>query len=167
MQPDNKIAASTEQEKNVLIIRIIDLPIQEVWRAWTNAESFKKWWGPAAYTCPSCEIDLIVGGKNVNCMREPEGKEFWTTATYREIIPLEKIVYLENFSDPEGNPVLPSYYEIPGSWEDEILVTVTFQVQGGKTKMTLEQTGIPDEIHHDCVIGWNEAFNKMEVSLHR
>ena len=165
LQPDNKIQASVEQEKIVSIIRIIDLPISEVWKAWTEAESFKKWWGSAAYTCPHCEIDLRGGGKNLNCMPEPEGKEFWTTATYLAIDPMKRLVYIDNFSDSEGNPVLPSYYEIPGIWSEEIKVSVTFQKQGLKTKIILEQEGIPEEVHHDYVIGWNESFNKMEVSL--
>lgn len=150
----------------VFVERLVDLPVAEVWKAWTEPESFKKWWGPAAYTCPYCIIDLKVGGKTLSCMREPEGKDFWTTATYQEIVPMKKIVYIDSFSDRKGNPVPPSYYELPEEvWGEEVKVTVTMEEYEGKTKMSVEQTGIPEEMYNDCIIGWKQSFDKMEVSL--
>lgn len=43
--------------------RIYDAPIEKVWRAWTDPEELKKWWGPDNVIIPECEIDLRVGGK--------------------------------------------------------------------------------------------------------
>lgn len=149
----------------VFVEVLIDLPLATVWKAFTEAESLKKWVGPSAYTCPYCELDFKVGGKTLICMREPEGKDFWSTATYEEIVPLKKIVYIDSFSDKEGNPVPPSYYELPGVWSDEIKVTVNLQDWHGKTRIILIHEGIPEETHDDCVIGWRQSFDKMEVSL--
>ena len=48
----------------------------------------------------------------------------------------------------------------------EMLVTVTFEDQDGKTKMTLRHTDIPtgpeSEGTHQ---GWNESFDKLAESL--
>ena len=149
----------------VFVEVLIDLPLATVWKAWTDAETFKKWWGPAAYTCPFCETELKVGGETFSCMRSPEGKDFWSLATYLEIIPMKKLVYIDSFADEDGNPVSPSYYEMPGIWGEEIKVTVNMEDKHGKTRMTMVQEGIPEEMHDDCVIGWRQSFEKMEVTL--
>jgi uncharacterized protein YndB with AHSA1/START domain len=48
----------------------------------------------------------------------------------------------------------------------EMLVTVTFEDQDGKTKMTLRHTGLPagpeSEGTHQ---GWTESFDKLAESL--
>src|SRR5690242_8633745 len=95
--------------KDLTIVRYFDAPISAVWKAWTEPEAFKKWWGPKNFTCPVCEIDLRVGGKYVACMRGPEG-DFWITGTYLEIEPNRKLVYTDNFADEQGNIVEASHY---------------------------------------------------------
>ena len=37
-------------------------PIANVWRAWTEPELLRQWWGPEKTTIPECEVDLRVGG---------------------------------------------------------------------------------------------------------
>ena len=77
-------------------------------------------------------------------MRSPEGQDFWGTGVYREIIPLERIVYVDAFADEHGNTVPPSHYGMGDDWADELLVTVTFEdFEQGKTRLTLRHTGIP------------------------
>jgi uncharacterized protein YndB with AHSA1/START domain len=38
-------------------------------------------------------------------MRSPEGRDFWSTGVYREIVEPERIVYTHSFADEKGNPV--------------------------------------------------------------
>lgn len=165
MTTKNSDTAIAGKQKTVSIDRTFNLPLSKVWKAWTEPESFKKWWGPKDYTCPYCKIELKVGGKNLSSMKSSEGKEFWSTCTYKEIIPMKKIVYLDSFSDSKGNNVSPSYYEMPGDWGNELLVTLTFEEVNGKTKMTLRHEGIPEEMHDDCVTGWQQSFDKLESNF--
>ncbi|MCK0176975.1 MULTISPECIES: SRPBCC domain-containing protein [Mycobacteriaceae] len=37
-------------------------PLDTVWRAWTEPEMLRQWWGPEKTFVPECEIDLRVGG---------------------------------------------------------------------------------------------------------
>ena len=76
-----------EKQRTVSIKRTFDLPLATVWKAWSDAESFKKWWGPTDYTSPNCTIDFKVGGKYLASMKGPDGKETWSTGTYKEIVP--------------------------------------------------------------------------------
>jgi uncharacterized protein YndB with AHSA1/START domain len=52
-----------ENLKEVLIERTYNASPEAVWKAWTDAETLKKWWGPNNVTIPECEVDLRVGGK--------------------------------------------------------------------------------------------------------
>jgi uncharacterized protein YndB with AHSA1/START domain len=149
----------------LVITRVFDAPREAVWKSWTDPENFMVWWGPRGFTSPACEIDLRVGGKYLACMRSPEGQEYWSTGVYREIVPKEKIVYTDSFSDPEGNPVPASHYGMPGDWPSEMIVTVTFEEAGGRTKVTLRHDGIPPDTMSDCEAGWSGSFDKLAEAI--
>src|SRR5438477_8911205 len=52
------------ENKNELIIeRVFNAPRELVWKAWTDPEMLKQWWGPNNVTIPECEVDLRVGGR--------------------------------------------------------------------------------------------------------
>ena len=156
---------SATSQKTVSIERTFDLPAKKLWQAWTEPESCKKWWGPKDYTCPHCNIDFKVGGKYLDCMRSSEGAEFWSTGVYKEIIPGKKIVFTDSFSDKNGNAIPASDLNMQGNWPMELLVTVTFEEIGGKTKMNLQQVGVPQEMYDECTKGWNECFDKLEENM--
>lgn len=162
------MATNTEtatSQKSISITRAFNLPASKVWQAWTDPESCKKWWGPKNFTCPHCTIDLKVGGKYLTCMRTKDGTEFWSTRVYKEIIPNKKLVCTDSFSDDKGNVIPASDLNMPGEWPLELLVTVRFEATGGKTKMNLEQVGIPPEMYDECILGWEQSLDKLEENI--
>lgn len=153
-------------EQEVVITRIFDVPRELVFKAWTEPERVKRWWGPKSFTSPVSKIDLRVGGSYLNCMRSPEGEDYWSTGVYREIVEPERIVYTDSFSDAEGNLVPSSHYGMSGDWPLELLVTVTFEEHEGKTRLTLRHVGIPAGENRDLAkAGWNESFDKLAEYL--
>jgi len=166
MAEKSSSAVTESAERELVITRIFDAPRDLVWKAWTNPEHLKRWWGPKNFTAPVCKMDFRVGGKYLFCMRSPEGRDFWSTGVYKEIIPLERIVCTDSFADAEGNPVPAANYGMPGDWPAELLVTVTFEDDGGKTKMILRHAGMPaGQMSEMAVAGWNESFDKLADSL--
>ncbi len=158
--------AKNTQERELIITRIFDAPRELVWRAWTDAEHMKRWWGPKVFTAPFIKIDLRVGGEYLFCMRSPEGKDYWSKGVYREIVPLERIVSTDSFADERGNVVPATYYGLSPDFPLELLVTVTFEEIKGKTKMTLKHVGIPSgEDRDNTQVGWNESFDKLAEVL--
>ena len=150
----------------LVISRTFKAPVELVWKAWTEPELMKRWWGPKDFTAPFITIDLRVGGMYLYCMRSPEGEDVWGTGTYREIVPFEKIVVTDNFADEKGTIVPASYYGMTGEWPEELLVTVKFEAKDGTTKFTLRHTGIPaGEMREMTKAGWNESFDKLEKVL--
>lgn len=152
--------------KELVITRMFDAPRELVWKTWTDPNHVMRWWGPKNFTSPFCTIDLRVGGKYLFCMRSPEGQEFWSAGVYKEIVPPERLVWTDNFADKEGNVVPASAVGMPGDWPDELLVTLTFEDLGGKTKMTLVHEGLPaGEMTDMTSAGWNESLDKLAETL--
>ncbi len=152
--------------KDLNIERVFDAPRELVWKAWTEPERLKRWWGPKTFTTPVSEIDFRVGGKYLNCMRSPDGKNYWSTGVYREIVPLERIVFTDCFADEQGNVVPATHYGMSDDIPLEMLVTVTFEDHGSKTKMTLVHAGLFAGPHREGANqGWNEMLDKLAESL--
>lgn len=157
--------ASLNKNINELTItRVFDAPRELVWKAWTEPERVKRWWGPKGFTSPVIKIDLRVGGEYLSCMRSPEGQDFWSKGTFREIVAPERLVMTDSFADKEGNTVPASYYGMSGDWPLEMLVTVMFEEQEGKTKLTLKHSGIEgisDTDRDNMKQGWSQSFDKL------
>jgi uncharacterized protein YndB with AHSA1/START domain len=158
--------SETSATREIVLERVFDAPRELVWRAFTQPEHLMRWWGPKDFTSPVARIDLRVGGKYLNCMRSPDGQDYWSTGVYREIVPPQRLVYTDSFADADGNPVPASHYGMGDDWPDEQLVTLTLEDIGGKTKLTMHHTGFPAGDHSDMAAqGWNESFDKLAASL--
>jgi len=63
-----------------------------VFRAWTDADHPRHWWGPSWMTLTVCEIDLRVGGSYRFVHRAPDGQEHGVHGVHREIDPPRRLV---------------------------------------------------------------------------
>jgi uncharacterized protein YndB with AHSA1/START domain len=165
-----------KDKKGITIERVFDAPREMVWRAWTKPEMVKRWWGPKDFTAPTIKIDLRVGGKYIFCMHGPEGSEFdkdlYSAEVYKEIVPMEKLVVSDYFSDAEGNKIDPTVHGMNTDWPKELDVVVTFEeAKGGKTKLTIEYPRPNSEEQFQAMLksgmeeGWNSSLDKLAQSL--
>ena len=153
-------------EQELVITRVFDAPRELVFKAWTEPERLKRWWGPKGFTTPYCEIDLRPGGVFFYCMRSSDGLDVWNKGVFREIVVPERIVLTDSFADAEGNVVPPTHYGMSPDWPLETLLTVTFEEQAGKTKVTLRHAGIPSGAERDgAQQGWLETVDRLAKYL--
>lgn len=160
-------AAAQSSADELVIIREFDAPREAVWAAWTEPELMKRWWGPKAWTTPVARMDVREGGKYLYNMGPSDGKGVWGTGTYREVVRPERLVMTDSFADENGNVVPGDEYGMP-NFPRELLVTLTFEEQDGKTKMTLRHAGVADVSDEDRTLmqqGWNESFDKLAEML--
>jgi uncharacterized protein YndB with AHSA1/START domain len=159
--------ATGNEPERMVVTRIFDAPCELVWKAWTNPQYAKQWWGPKSFTTPSYEMDFRVGGKFLFCMRSPDGQDFWTGGEYHEIVPHEKIVLSLYPTDPQGNKVDPAQYGIEHEAIEGARDMVLFEDLGdGRTKVTLIGNETMETAKESGQVeGWNEILDKFGAVL--
>src|ERR687889_2653918 len=121
--------------------RVFAAPRELVFKAWTEPERLKRWWGPRGFTTPFCAVDLREGGIFLYCMRSPEGRDFWGKGVFREIVVPERLVLVMSFADAEGNVVPATYYGLGPDGPLQTLMTVTFEELAGATRVAVRGEG--------------------------
>jgi uncharacterized protein YndB with AHSA1/START domain len=139
-----------------VISRVFDAPRDRVWKAWTEAELLKQWWGPKGFKVHTSKVDLRPGGVFLYGMKAPDGSDTWGRFTYREIKAPERLVFIVSFSDPKGGVT-----RHPGTenWPLHIMSTVTFEAQGQKTKVTVQWTP------HEATEAERKTFEEGKPSM--
>jgi uncharacterized protein YndB with AHSA1/START domain len=158
----------TDQQEGLVIVRVFDAPRELVWRAWTEPEHFARWYGPQGMTQHVCEIDFRVDGRYLYGLRSPSGFEYFTTGTYREIVPPERFVATESLADASGALVAPGHYGMPEDAPSEMTVIVSLEaLSGDRTRLTLRHIAEwpRADMAAGAAAGWNGAFDKLEQAL--
>jgi uncharacterized protein YndB with AHSA1/START domain len=113
------------EEQELVLTRVFDAPRGLVFKVWIDPKHVAQWWGPSGFTNPLCELDLRRGGAILIHMRGPNGVVYPMTGVYQEVVEPERLVFTSAALDDEGNPMF------------EVLTTVTFAEESGKTKQIL------------------------------
>jgi uncharacterized protein YndB with AHSA1/START domain len=93
MPKPNPTTVESASEREIVIARTFDAPRELVWELWTKPEHIARWWGPQGFTTSIEEFDLRTGGRFKHVMRGPDGTAYPNLSVFREIVPLERIVY--------------------------------------------------------------------------
>lgn len=137
--------AENVEKRHVVITRLLDAPIERVWKAWTDAEFVMRWWGPTGFTACQCKIDFREGGKFLFCMKAPkefqDGREFYLAGVYKKIVPMKLIEFSQALSDKDGNGVDPATMGMPPDFPKEIPSALAFKRVGNKTELTATEYG--------------------------
>jgi uncharacterized protein YndB with AHSA1/START domain len=80
---------------DLVVERVVDVPRELVWEAWTKPEHIIHWFAPKPWTTTDCEIDLRPGGILRFTMRSPEGKDFPNVGCILEVVPQERLVWTD------------------------------------------------------------------------
>jgi uncharacterized protein YndB with AHSA1/START domain len=131
------------------VTRTYDAPRELVFDAWTKGEHLKNWFAPTGFTVPEVESDPREGGIYRLAMRSPDGQDFWSQGTYREVLPPERLVLTQGVLGPDDKPLF------------ETVTTVTLTDEGGKTTVTVHER--VEKIFDQAAAG---PLSGMEVGLH-
>jgi len=143
---------------NLVLTRVFDAPRALVFKAWTDPNHLSQWWGPHGFTNPRCEWDARPGGLIRVDMRGPNGTVYPMTGAYREIVEPERLVFTAGALDEDGNLLF------------EILNTVTFAEQEGRTILTLQTdvlstTGDAAQYLNGHSKGWAQSLERFAAML--
>jgi len=150
----------------VVIERLLDAPVETVWKMWTEAEHFAAWYGPTGATIPVATMDVRVGGTRLVCMemQSPSGTvQMWFTGEYRDIVENKRLVYTESLSDEHGNVLEPADMGMPADHPATTEITVELEGRGDRTRMVMTHAGIPAD--SPGALGWTMALEKLATYL--
>ena len=127
---------------------------ERVWRAWTDPQALKHWWGPGGPSTVSvAQLDVRVGGRFRIVFGGAEGNEHEVQGVYKEVVPNSKLAF--TWTWPRTTP------------ERESLVTIVFKASAdGGTELDFTHSQLFDEAVRDGHRrGWTESLVKLEQFL--
>ena len=143
---------------DLLLERVIDVPRELVWKAWTTPEHLKKWFTPRPWSTTDCEIDLRPGGIFRTVMRSPEGQEFDNTGCYLEVIENERLIWT-NTLEAGFRPAGPPSERTPECAELRFTAVISLESHGSGTKYTaLAMHGEPGSKKRHEEMGFHEGW---------
>ena len=151
---------------DVVVSRTFPVSPEQAWRAWSEADLVRQWWGPTGFSCPVADVDLRVGGRTLVAMRAPAefgGGDTYGTWSYTEVVPHTRIAYVYNFADAQGNRLLPADLGLPPGIPDDVNHVVTFEDAGdNRTTMTVVEHGYTLKDARDLSqVGLEQCIDKM------
>lgn len=139
--------------QDLVFTRVFDAPRERVWRAWTEAEIFARWFGPHGTTLPHCTLDARPGGEIRFLHRHANGDEVWVKGVYAQVAAPERLAFDVGFSDADGNEL-----ERPGfARASRISVTLSEHPRG--TEVTLRHAGLVVDQGESA--GWRETLDRL------
>ncbi len=102
--------------RGLVITRLLNAPVELVWKVFTEPDHIKNWWGPNGFTNTINKMEVKPNGVWELVMHGPDGTDYKNKSVYQEIIKNEKIVFI---------------HESP-----KFTITITFNKQGKKTFLT-------------------------------
>lgn len=151
--------------QNLVIERIIRASSEKIWKAWTEPEHFKQWWGIES-VLTYCTMDVRSGGTYLLCMETPDHAHHWYTGTYQKVEPYTLLEYTDSFADSTGRIVPASHYGYSANFPLVMSVTLELEAIGDKTKLRLTQSGFPSqEIYRLTRNGWDISLGNLTEYL--
>jgi len=126
---------------------------EKVWRAWTEPQAIRQWWGPGGRDAVSvAELDVRVGGRFRIVFGGKEGRDHEVQGVYVVVQPNRKLVF--TWTWPRTTP------------ERESVVTIVFKAAGKGTELEFLHEQLFDESVRDGhQRGWTESLNKLDEYL--
>jgi uncharacterized protein YndB with AHSA1/START domain len=139
--------ATGAADREIVTTRVFDAPRELVFKTWTDPKHVAQWWGPNGFTNTIHEMDVRPGGHWRFIMHGPDGVDYRNEIVFIEIVTPERLVY-SHVSGPKFR------------------MTVTFEEQGGKTKLTMRML-FETAAEHDQAVKVFGAIEGAKQTLKR
>jgi uncharacterized protein YndB with AHSA1/START domain len=159
--------------KAFTLTRTFDAPLDLVWKAHTEVEHLRHWWGPKGLAFETAKLDLRPGGTFHYSMKAPDGSVMWGRFLYREIAPQKRLVWTNSFSDPDGGVTRAPF---PGAeaFPLEVCNTLTLSADRGRTTIFLygypvgaseAEEAFFQNMFQSMTQGFSGTFDQLEAYL--
>jgi len=138
----------------LVITRLINAPIELVFKAWTDEKMLAKWWGPHGITNPVCQWNAEPGGKIYIDMKDVDGTVYPMDGEIHEVDPPRKVRFTAAALDENNCRFF------------EVMNTVTLVEENDKTRLTLHlkvsniKPGA-DQYLKGINTGWGQSIERL------
>ena len=146
--------ANTQERPWLKLERTYPVAPEKVWRAWTDPEAIKRWWGPGGTDnrVAVADLDVRVGGRFRIVFGGKEGNDHEVTGVYVVVQQNRKLSF--TWTWPRTTP------------ERESVVTIVFKAAGKGTELEFKHEQLHDESVRDGhKRGWTESLSKLDEYL--
>ena len=133
----------------VRLHRVLPTQPEKIYRAFIDPDALARWLPPNGFTGKVHQMDAKVGGRfKMSFTNFSSGTSIGFGGEYLELVPGERIRYVERFDDPN----------LPG----DMLTTITLKTVLCGTELNVVQEGIPEMIPVEmCYLGWQESLEQL------
>jgi len=162
---------AVEGAPQTLLRRAFDAPRDALYRAWTDAATLKRWWGPRGGVVTDCELDAVEGGEYRITVRDADDLETTVYGTVHGLRAPEGLAltvrldeqsrdFVEWFRPPESDGA-----DAPLEWH----CAISFTESAGSTLVEVLTT-YPVVADRDRALAWgvgawSESFARLDEVL--
>lgn len=161
--------SSTPQSKLLVIEREFNVPVDQLFEAFTTDKALKTWWWPKGLYSDHVEWEFREGGYYFINLKglDSGGGGGGVTGQFEEIVNNKRIVMTDSFADEKGNAITAMEANMSGEdWPEVAYITFEFDsIDENTSKFKLSHQGIPNKEQKDCIQGWSESFDKLKKYL--
>ena len=147
--PGNPTVVDRRSDVELVVTRTFNAPVHIIFRAWTTADLFLRWWAPRSMGVPiiACSMDVRTGGSYSVTFGQSETETFTFFGNYLEVFPNAKLVWTN-----EESP-------------DAAVTTVTFEARGDQTYLVLHELYPTKEALDEAFIGMDDCMPEQFAQL--
>lgn len=138
----------------VSVSRLFNTSKSNLFRWLTDPGSISKWFGPKHLTIKNVENDLTINGNYSIELLKPDGKSFFISGTYLEIVEYDKLKFSFNYQGLEQLPPV------------SIVEIFIEEMSSSSTKLSLVQKfdTVPDDMENRTK-SWENMFGKLMTEI--
>jgi uncharacterized protein YndB with AHSA1/START domain len=140
---------------DLVLERVVDVPPEKVWAAWTQPEHLVKWFTPRPWSTVDCEVDLRPGGIFRFVMRSPEGEDHDNVGCCLEVVENERLVWTDALAPgwrPKSEPFMTAVIMMEPHGKGTRYTAIAIH-KDEDTRAKHEEMGFHD--------GWSKALDQL------
>lgn len=147
----NQTTMELKGDREIVIERTFNGPARIVFDAWTKPEFVRRWWAPKGLgvSVVSIEADVRSGGKYRYVIQARDQEPIGFSGVYSEVTPHTRLAYSQVFE--------------PMAEAGEVVCTVQFHEQGGKTRLVAREMYPSKEVREGVIASGMETGMRMTM----
>lgn len=144
-------------ETDLVLTREINAPREILYTCWTTPEHLVHWFVPKPHKVTACELDVRPGGK-CNTTFEVDGTAMENNGVYLEVIPNEKLVFTDTYTEgwkPNPDPFMTAILTFEDIGNGRTRYTAVARHRSKETAERHKQMGFHD--------GWGTVAAQLEA----